>query len=361
MNAEWLNGPANSLTRFGEVPKFKEGLYRLSGKCYSWMVPNGSWGETNIGLIDCGGKSVLIDTCWDVKFTKEMLKGAADIVTPSPIEYIVNTHADGDHCWGNELFKDKEIIASHACIHQMHHTTPSAMRSLGITCQLLKLLPSAAINKFAHYMYNMTKPYDLKGLSIVVPNSGYSGQKVVEVNGVEIVLTEVGPGHTEGDTIVYVPSEAVVYAADVLFIDATPVAWAGPISNIVDGLKRLLEYKNVTYVPGHGPFATAHSIQLLVDYWEFIQDALHPRQKVGMTPYEAAKDIVQSARFKETPFASWDSPERLVTNAYSLYRQWGAELPSLPGKLGVLNLMRQQANLAFDVPDASPKIMRQRT
>jgi hypothetical protein len=80
-----------------------------------------------------------------------------------------------------------------------------------------------------------------------------------------------------------------------------------------------------------------------------------------MTPYEAARDIVLSAAFKNTPFASWDSPERLVTNAYTLYRQWGASLPSLPGKLGVLNLMRQQANLAFQLPDATPKIMRQHT
>lgn len=361
MTTEWLNGPNRDLTRFGEVPKFKEGLYRLSGNCYAWMVPNGSWGETNIGLIDCNGKSVLIDTCWDLKFTKEMLNGAANILKHSPIEYVVNTHADGDHCWGNQLFEGSEIIATNACIHQMHHTTPSSMRALGISCQLLKSLPTAGINQFGHYMFNMIKPYDFNGVKIVVPNSGFSGQKVVVVNGVEIVLTEVGPGHTDGDTIVYVPSQSVVYAADILFIEATPVAWAGPVSNIVDGLKRLLEFKGVTYVPGHGPLASAHDIQLLIDYWEFIQEELSIRQQQSMTPYEAAKDIITSPRFKETPFANWDSPERLVTNAYALYRHWGVSLPSLPGKLDILNLFRQQANLAFELPDATPKIMRHRT
>lgn len=42
-------------TRFGEVPNFTQGLYECASGAYAYMVPNGSWGETNIGLIDCGG------------------------------------------------------------------------------------------------------------------------------------------------------------------------------------------------------------------------------------------------------------------------------------------------------------------
>ena len=59
--ATWLNGPDRGTTRFGEPAKYREGLYRLTERTFAWMVPNGSWGEANFGLIDCGGKSVLID------------------------------------------------------------------------------------------------------------------------------------------------------------------------------------------------------------------------------------------------------------------------------------------------------------
>jgi len=52
----WMSGPLNTLTRFGEIPLFREGLYSIAPDTYAWMVPNGSWGETNIGLIDCGGE-----------------------------------------------------------------------------------------------------------------------------------------------------------------------------------------------------------------------------------------------------------------------------------------------------------------
>jgi len=53
------------------------------------------------------------------------------------------------------------------------------------------------------------------------------------------------------------------------------------------------------------------------------------------------------ADFARRPWAHWDSPERLLTSATTMYRHWGAKLTQLPGKLGPMNLMRQQAQLAF--------------
>ena len=132
---EWLTGPepAPAVTRFGEKPLFREGLYRIAQDCYAWMVPNGSWGETNIGLIDCGGESVLIDTCWDVSLTRTMLQYMQPVLTSSPVEFLINTHGDGDHCWGNQLFASRPIIATHACADSMHHYTPGSLRALTTT------------------------------------------------------------------------------------------------------------------------------------------------------------------------------------------------------------------------------------
>ena len=77
-----------------------------------------------------------------------------------------------------------------------------------------------------------------------------------------------------------------------------------------------------------------------------------------MPPLEAARDVVFSLGFRTSAFAGWDSPERIVTNAHTLYRHWGSSLRSLPGKLGVMNLLRQQAGLAFALPEATPRVMR---
>ncbi len=49
-------------TRFGETPQYTEGLYDLNHRLYAWLVPNGSWGESNAGLIVGNGELLLVDT-----------------------------------------------------------------------------------------------------------------------------------------------------------------------------------------------------------------------------------------------------------------------------------------------------------
>lgn len=357
----WLAGPARAgntaVTRFGEPAHFREGLYQVGRQAYAWMVPNGAWGETNIGLIECNGQSVLIDTCWDLKFTGEILAGAAPILRRSPIEFVINTHADGDHCWGNQLFADKTIIATHACIQQMHHLHPRSLHALKLGGRVLRRLPFARLDCFGHYMAEMFAPYDFRDIRITAPAEGFSHSKVIHVGGTEIILMEVGPGHTDGDAIVHVPQEGVVYSGDILFRGATPVMWTGPVRNIVKALRMLLDLGPRIIVPGHGALAARSDVISLINYWEFIQTELRPRYDQDMTPFEAAKAVVFSAAFRASPFAAWDSPERIVTNAYGLYREWGSKLRTLPGKLGVMDILRQQAALAFALPEAAPMVM----
>jgi cyclase len=356
--SRWLTGPDRRLTRFGEVATFKEGLYQLGSRTYAWLVPNGSWGETNLGIIVFQGKSVLIDTCWDVKFTQEVLHAVRDILQPSPVELVINTHSDGDHFWGNQLFKDRRIIATHACIDQVHHTGPGALEGLKKGGRWLQAVPLWGLHKFGRYMYNMFLPYDFSTVTLTPPNYAISGEHVVTLNGLDVVIIEVEPGHTAGDAIVWVPDQKVIYAGDLVFVGSTPVAWSGPIENVVQGLKKLLSLEVEFIVPGHGPLARKEDLQHLMAYWEYIHEELHRRFQKGMPPWEAAKDILLGSDFQTMPFASWDSPERLVTNAFTLYRHWGVKVRRLPGKLGQMDLLRKQAQVAFALPFATPKRMR---
>lgn len=359
-SVQWLTGPLRPLTRFGERPLFREGLYRLGIGVYAWMVPNGSWGETNIGLIQGQGQSLLVDTCWDLGYTQEMLEAAQDILRTRPIEWVVNTHADGDHCWGNQLFGDTPILATHACIAQMHHTPPRALNALKAGCHVLRHLPWAGLDCFGHYMGTMLRPYDFHDVVVTPAQSGFSGDKALQVGGREVMLMEVGPAHTDGDAMVFVPDERVLYAADVLFVGVTPVMWAGPLERLMRALRRIQELRPRIIVPGHGPLATLADVDAVLRYWEFCHEALQRRYRWGMTPFEAAWDVAHDESFTTSVFARWDSPERLVTNAYTLYRHWGARDLGPPGKLGMMNVMREQARLAFAMSTATPHVMRHR-
>lgn len=345
-SANWLTGPGRPLTRFGQAPQFREGLWRLAQDTYAWMVPNGSWGETNLGLIQCGKHSVLIDTCWDLGYTREMLDACQPVLSEAPIDTVINTHADGDHCWGNQLFKDRHIVASQACIDQMHHYHPRSLHALKHAGRVLQYLPVCGIHHFGQYMHRMFEPYDFRGIQITVPQQGFSSQRVLRVNGVELVLIEMGPAHTDGDLIVHVPERRVAYCGDLLFVGVTPVMWAGPVGALTTGLHSLKQMDVDVLVPGHGPLATRQDVQTVIDYWHCMQDQVRACFLRGMTPMEAATSILLGADFARRPWAHWDAPERLLTNATTMYRHWGAKLTQLPGKLGPMNLMRQQAQLA---------------
>jgi glyoxylase-like metal-dependent hydrolase (beta-lactamase superfamily II) len=42
----------------------------------------------------------------------------------------VNTHANGDHCYGNQLLKGSQIIASAATAHEMSEVPPAMLAAL---------------------------------------------------------------------------------------------------------------------------------------------------------------------------------------------------------------------------------------
>lgn len=360
MTGKWLTGPRHRLTRFGEQPLYREGLYQVSPRGYAWLVPNGSWGETNIGLLDCAGQSVLIDTCWDLRFTNEMLDATRVVTESSPISHVINTHGDGDHCWGNQLFPECTITASQACVDHIHHTTPGAMTTLKQAGRICSHMPPGSLRDFGRYMGGMLAPYDFRGIKISAPTQTFRQETVLRVNGVELILLEVGPAHTDGDIIVFVPEQRLAYTGDIVFAGSTPVTWAGPVGNITRALRRLLTLEADVLVPGHGPLATPRLVQQQIDYWEFLQDSLHPASQRGDPPQVAAQEWLSSARFKASPFAAWGSQERAVSSAFTLYRHWGAPVPSLPGKLGILNILRHQAVAAMAMPGASPAIMHRR-
>lgn len=348
--AALISGTGRKLTRLGDQPQFAEGLYALAPDTFAWMVPNGSWGETNLGLVRCGDQSVLIDTCWDLHFMREMLAHSASVLDGSPISHVINTHADGDHCWGNQLFADQVITSTQASARQMHQHPPAQLRALQWGAKLFQHMPFGKVDALGRYMGDMLRPYRFNGVKVVSANRKFSGETSLELNGVSLRLIEVGPAHTDGDCMVHVPERHVVYTGDILFVGVTPVAWAGPVSRIVSALQRVLAMHAQVIVPGHGPLATRADVQLQIDYWDWLQSSLYPMAKAGTSPDMASRRSLQSTVFRASPFARWLAPERLFTSACTLYREWAVDTQGMAGPLGALDHFRRQASLLLIRP-----------
>ncbi len=93
---------------------------------WAYLQPDGGWGWSNAGLVTSNDQSLLIDTLFDLRLTAEMLDAMRG-VTPAAarIDTVVNTHANGDHCYGNALVADSVIISSARCAEEMRALPPS--------------------------------------------------------------------------------------------------------------------------------------------------------------------------------------------------------------------------------------------
>lgn len=345
-------------TRYREQPAYAEGLWDLGNSLYAWMVPNGSWGESNSGLVVGGEQSLLIDTLWDIRHTQTMLDAMAPILRRAPLEMLVNTHADGDHFWGNQLIEQHVVsITSDAARAEMDHHKPRSMIAFGKLGKYLRQMPMGRIKRVGHWFETLCHPYAFHEVEHTPALETFSGTIWREVGGRQVQLIEVGPAHTRGDLMVYVPDAKTLFAGDILFIGSTPVMWAGPVENWLKALDLILDLDVETIVPGHGPITDKNGVHAVKTYWEFVTDASRKHFDKGASAHRAAHDIVSSAEFGAFDFADWDSPERIMTNVHLLYRQFKGKKAHM-SVASKINLMRKQALLAHKLPHASPSVMR---
>jgi len=295
-----------------QIVPFTKGLHRLAEGIYAYLQPNGSWGLSNAGLIVGDDESLLVDTLFDHSLTWEMLAAmTAAVPAAGSIRYLVNTHANGDHCYGNELVTGAEIIASRACAAELAQAPPAHL------AHLLQAVPQ--LGELGEYLQKCFGRFQFDGITPVGPGRTFAGALEVSVGGRTVRLLEVGPAHTQGDVIVYVPDAGVIFAGDILFIGGTPIMWSGPVDNWLKACDLLLALEPAVIVPGHGPVTDATGVRAVKGYFEYLRAEARRRFDTGMDARAAAWDI------DITPYRSWTDRERIVVNVASLYREFSGE------------------------------------
>ena len=279
------------------------GLHELENGCYAYLQPDGGWGWSNAGLVVGEGVSLLVDTLFDLKITQRMLDAMKTHTETSPISTVVNTHANGDHCYGNQLVKNSEIIASAATAHEMTEVPPSMLAALNSA--------PGEIGDLFRYFFGA---FDFDGIEPVLPTKTFTDRYNFSVGGTEIELVEVGPAHTSGDTLVFVPGARTVYTGDILFIGGTPVVWAGPLDNWIAACDLICASDVEHIVPGHGPLTDKAGVTTIREYLAYVQSEATERFNGGMDAWDAARDISLNG------FANWGEFGRMAVNVDTVYR-----------------------------------------
>ncbi len=246
-----------------------------------------------------------------------MLEAMQAITNTHPIEQAMNTHGNGDHYYGNELLPDGiPIYATKAALAEMEAVPPSLVHLL---FNQLDLGP-----EFEAYATRTFRRFEFTGIEPRLPDTTFSDRQTVNVGDRVVELIELGPAHTAGDAIAWVPDTRTIFSGDILFIEGTPVMWAGPASNWLRACERILELGAHTIVPGHGPVTDASGVRDVERYLSYVHDEAYKRFEAGMDAESAAEDIDIS------DFRDWGDPERIAVNVATLYREFDPTLPGPP-------------------------------
>jgi glyoxylase-like metal-dependent hydrolase (beta-lactamase superfamily II) len=285
---------------------YVKGLQEVGDGLYAYLQPDGSWGWSNAGLVVDGERTLLIDTLFDLQLTEQML-GAMRRAVPAAasIDTLVNTHANGDHCYGNQLVGGARIIASERTAAEMVELPPAAMAAL--------VEQAPEMGELGAFFLDCFGAFDFRGIELRLPQQTFSGELTLAVGDRELELIEVGPAHTRGDTLVHAPRERVLFSGDILFSGAHPITWAGPVSNWIGACERILAMDPELIVPGHGPLATPDAVRELKAYFEYLYEQARRCRAEGMTALEAARAIALDR------WAEWGEEERLVVNIANIY------------------------------------------
>ena len=301
---------------------FTRGLHEVGARCYAWVQPDGGWGWSNAGLVVDGDQSLLVDTLFDLNLTRTMLAVMRDAEPAATRKFdrLVNTHANPDHCNGNELVAEAEIIASAAAAEEMAGESPARLATL------MRQAPS--MGETGEFLRESFGAFDFEGITQTLPTTTFEGDYRTCVGDKRVVLKQVGPCHTAGDILAYVPDDNLVFTGDILFIEGHPILWAGPVTNWIAACDYLLRLPVEVIVPGHGPVTDKRGVRAVRDYLVYVRDEANARFDAGLSVYDAAMDISLA------DFDSWGDAERIVVNVAALYREFGSsEQPGDPFQL----------------------------
>ena len=142
------------------------------------------------------------------------------------------------------------------------------------------------------------------------------------VGGIEFKISRVGPAHAPEDLIIYVPSEKVLFAGDLVFRGRIPFVGNADSKGWLQALNEIELLNPGVVIPGHG----AHSINPVEDirftreYLRYLRQTM-AKSAIDMDPFEEAYQQTDWSEYEGMPL--FRAANRM--NAYNVYLSIQAE------------------------------------
>ena len=249
----------------------------------------------NVGYVTTEDGVVMIDSPHK---PTDAVTWRREIESKGPVRYLINTEPHDDHCTGAFFFA-APVVA--------HDKTRGAMLAID-TNQLLEIVAEI----------------DPDGLSLVeeyrvnVPSITFSERLTLYLGRHSFHLIHL-PGHTAGQTAVFVPEEKVVFTGDNVtcrvrgFLhEADPLSW-------FESLKRLGELEVDYIIPGHGEVCDKSYLGEQANYVQECVDTIREAIDRGWTKDESIAKISLPDRYPFSIGSENVGPQLLRMSVSNLY------------------------------------------
>ena len=125
-----------------------------------------------------------------------------------------------------------------------------------------------------------------------IPHITYSDESQVFLGGKEVQARYLGRGHTNGDAVIYFPSEKVLHTGD-LFTNGAPFCDYSANCSIKEWdqtLQKAMQYDFASVIPGHGPVMKKADLAKFIANIGIIRTRLQ-KACTGATAEEALKRV----------------------------------------------------------------------
>jgi glyoxylase-like metal-dependent hydrolase (beta-lactamase superfamily II) len=290
-------------------------LQQIAEGVYAAIHIDGGAAISNAGIVDLGDRTLIFDTFMS-PHAAEDLRSAAETLTGRLVDMVLNSHWHNDHIWGNQVFDPNTDIVATEDTRRMLIATKGhgafdefmaqAETNLAVTKEEFQAAETEEQRReiffWIHYHQAVvdTKPV----LQIRAPNVTFVERFEVHGANRSVEMIPFVGGHTESDSVLFLPEERIVFMSDLLFIDHHPYLGGGDPDSVINSLEAVSGLSPELCVPGHGPVGRAESLTHMADYIHTLNDLACKLVEDGATEEEIEATRIPE-QYRDWLFASF--------------------------------------------------------
>lgn len=272
-------------------------LHYVADSVIAAIAAPGSGAVGNASIIDLGDIAMVVDTFATIQAAED-LKAAAEYITGKPVSYVINTHWHSDHTSGNQVFSPASPIISTAVTREVMDTfaRERLARFQENPEQLLQAIDELEgnIQKESNEKLKMEMTWEhasdreyMKSLPALVlspPNLTFDRQLTIYGSKRSAQLLTFGGGHSQSDTIIYIPQDKILIIGDLVLSKHHPVLTNAHPQDWLDILEQVEQLDIEAIVPGHGEVCSLQELYevkgYIADIMALVQDAVQSEKSM---------------------------------------------------------------------------------